>query len=210
MSDKKFMLESDQFNKSDWDYIRGNLKWLKGIASTDDARPTLQGICFNPDKGWVAATDGFKVGVWKPVPGRSVDDGHNQSFPIFEKLPAGVWYIDTLNSKMIVLLEVEGNFPNISAIINVPETTNALTGQDSQVVIDLAFKPIHLAQLTAGFESALMTIQNSMHYVYLSNENRPDWKDRPENFGVIMGMMIENGYKSARLRPASPDDRVLV
>jgi len=211
MSDNKFMLEADQFNRGDWNYIRENIKWLKGIASTDYTRPVLQGIYFNKDKGWIAATDGYKIGVWKPEQGKEVTDMDGANSPLLDVLPAGIWWVDTLNSKMIMMREVEGNFPDIAPIINVPETTNALAGIDGKVVVvDIKFNPTLLSQLTAGFGVVTITIKNSIHYVYPDAPNGN--MIAGENFGVLMGHVLKEGegYKSSEIRLASADKVELV
>ena len=186
MSDK-FILSKDQFdNAENWKYIYSNLKWLKGCVSKDTDRPVLQGI-YKKD-GKLYATNGFMIAAWKPA------DANADMLSLL--MPDGLWLLTTLNTTIVVAEQLDGNYPDVEAILRSDDRASVEEG--GKLTIDLSINPTLLARLTNGFDYMHMEIGKSLQMVYLLQDNCAQDYKNTENYGVIMGLhnVRSSGSKS--------------
>jgi len=183
----KFILSKDQFdNVENWKYAYTNLKWLKGCVSKDSARPVLQGI-YKKD-GKLYATDGYMIAAWKPA------DANADMLSLL--MPDGLWLLTTLNTTIIIAEPLDGNYPDVEAILRSDDRASVEEG--GKLTIDLNINPTLLARLTNGFDYMHMEIGKSLQMVYLLQDGCAQNYRDTENYGVIMGLhnVRSSGNKS--------------
>lgn len=126
------------------------LKWLKANVSTDKSRENLLGIHVKNNGTIFEATTGFHLVVAR------------LSNPLHDKLTDGTWIVTTLTKKIIVLEEIDANFPDVNIILT--DYDKPITDAETFTTIN----PTFLSNATLGFDTFDLNLVTSNRPVQIS------------------------------------------
>jgi len=154
--------------------LYNTVKWLKNNSSTDKARITLNGFNIRDNGLLIESTNGYGLVFSRLTAPLSV---------YHEKLTSGIWFVDTYTKKLIVLQEIDGNFPDTNAIITVYENT-----KDRFVESLVSFKPEFILPVISGFDHVNFNIISDDNPIQIVL--RDDYMDRKFLDGTYIAVLM--------------------
>ena len=146
------------------------LRWLNATTSKDITRLTMTGIHIHNNQMVMESTNGYAVARVK------------LDLPCELKIPPGIWHIETLTKKTVILQKIEGEFPDTGAVVNLENKMKLPFKEDG----DIAISPKLFWNVGKGMQVAQMIIKSNKGPILINF--CPVDMPEGEYCGVIMPM----------------------